>query len=158
MAARMILSDHCIASSLPHRPRRGASRRRRRIFPCPCAMRRAWPWRTRSRSGDQHHQMRGIGFIQPGGELNPAIRSIGQGAATSVWAATAPELAGRGGLVLETAAWRCPLGRASIPGMASTLRSRIRKAPPAFGKLPWRCWRPAWDISSQGVSPSAVKR
>ena len=46
-------------------------------------------------------QMRSIGFIQADGEVNPAVRSIEQGAATTVWGATAPELAGRGGLVLE---------------------------------------------------------
>jgi NAD(P)-dependent dehydrogenase (short-subunit alcohol dehydrogenase family) len=45
-----------------------------------------------------------IGFIAPDGTVNPAVKSVEQGAATSVWAATAPELEGRGGLILEDCA------------------------------------------------------
>jgi NAD(P)-dependent dehydrogenase (short-subunit alcohol dehydrogenase family) len=45
-----------------------------------------------------------IGFIDQDGTINPAVKSTEQGAATSVWAATAPELEGRGGLILEDCA------------------------------------------------------
>ena len=44
---------------------------------------------------------RQIGFIREDGSVSPMMRSIAEGAATSVWAAVAPELAGLGGLVLE---------------------------------------------------------
>ncbi|WP_174274192.1 SDR family NAD(P)-dependent oxidoreductase [Sphingomonas bacterium] len=44
---------------------------------------------------------RQIGFIREDGSVNPVMKSVAQGAATSVWAAVAPELAGRGGLILE---------------------------------------------------------
>lgn len=44
---------------------------------------------------------RRIGFILPDGTLNPMVKTIPQAAATTVWAAVAPELEGRGGLVLE---------------------------------------------------------
>lgn len=47
---------------------------------------------------------RQIGFIREDGSISPLMKSIGQGAATSVWATVAPELAGRGGLVLEDCA------------------------------------------------------
>jgi NAD(P)-dependent dehydrogenase (short-subunit alcohol dehydrogenase family) len=47
---------------------------------------------------------RRIGFILPDGTMNPYVKTVGQGAATSVWAAVAPELEGRGGLVLEDCA------------------------------------------------------
>lgn len=44
---------------------------------------------------------RRIGFINPDGSINERVKTVEQAAATSVWAATAAELAGRGGLVLE---------------------------------------------------------
>jgi NAD(P)-dependent dehydrogenase (short-subunit alcohol dehydrogenase family) len=47
---------------------------------------------------------RRIGFIDADGSVNSMVKSIPQAAATTVWAATAPELAGRGGLVLEDCA------------------------------------------------------
>ena len=55
----------------------------------------------------RHHGealMRAIGFIQPDGASNPVLKTPEQGAATTVWASTAPELQGRGGLVLEDCA------------------------------------------------------
>lgn len=45
-----------------------------------------------------------IGFMRPDGSPNPVLKTIEQAAATSVWAATAPELEGRSGLVLEDCA------------------------------------------------------
>ncbi|CAN7180014.1 SDR family NAD(P)-dependent oxidoreductase [Phenylobacterium sp. LjRoot219] len=53
---------------------------------------------------------RRIGFILDDGSVNPDVKSLGQGAATTLWATTAPELAGRGGLVLEDCAEALPVG------------------------------------------------
>jgi NAD(P)-dependent dehydrogenase (short-subunit alcohol dehydrogenase family) len=47
---------------------------------------------------------RRIGFISDDGSLHPLLKTAAQAAATSLWAATAPELEGRGGLVLEDCA------------------------------------------------------
>jgi NAD(P)-dependent dehydrogenase (short-subunit alcohol dehydrogenase family) len=47
---------------------------------------------------------RRIGFINADGSVNPMVKTIAQAAATTVWAATALELQGRGGLVLEDCA------------------------------------------------------
>jgi NAD(P)-dependent dehydrogenase (short-subunit alcohol dehydrogenase family) len=44
---------------------------------------------------------RKIGFISEDGSLNPILKTAAQAAATTLWAATAAELEGRGGLVLE---------------------------------------------------------
>ena len=53
---------------------------------------------------------RRIGFIREDGSVDPMVKTAAQAAATSVWAATAPELAGRGGLVLEDCAEALPVG------------------------------------------------
>ena len=53
---------------------------------------------------------RRIGFIKEDGSLHEKVKSIGQAAATSVWAAVAPELKGRGGLVLEECGEALPAG------------------------------------------------
>jgi NAD(P)-dependent dehydrogenase (short-subunit alcohol dehydrogenase family) len=58
---------------------------------------------------------RRIGFIQEDGSVNPAMKSVEQGAATTVWAATAPELQGRGGLVLEDCVEALPVGPETHP-------------------------------------------
>ena len=42
-----------------------------------------------------------IGFLDPDGQPHPLLKSVEQAAATSMWAAVAPELDGKGGLVLE---------------------------------------------------------
>jgi len=49
-----------------------------------------------------------MGFIGPDGSPHPLVKTPEQGAATAVWAATAPELAGRGGMVLEDCAPSMP--------------------------------------------------
>lgn len=46
-------------------------------------------------------EMRGFGWIDAEGRVNERFKSPEQGAATSVWAALAPELEGVGGLYLE---------------------------------------------------------
>ncbi|MET0335101.1 MAG: oxidoreductase [Rhizobacter sp.] len=49
-------------------------------------------------------EMEAMGWVKPGAEpgyIPPGFKNPEQGAATSVWAATAPELQGRGGLYLE---------------------------------------------------------
>jgi NAD(P)-dependent dehydrogenase (short-subunit alcohol dehydrogenase family) len=56
---------------------------------------------------------RRIGFIHADGSLDPMMKTAAQAAATSVWAATAPELAGRGGLVLEDCGVALPAGPGS---------------------------------------------
>ena len=53
---------------------------------------------------------RRIGFTLPDGSASPFLRTTAQAAATTVWAATALELAGRGGLVLEDCAEALPVG------------------------------------------------
>jgi NAD(P)-dependent dehydrogenase (short-subunit alcohol dehydrogenase family) len=53
---------------------------------------------------------RQIGFIQADGTPNPILKTGAQAAATTMWAATAPELHGRGGLVLEDCAEALPAG------------------------------------------------
>jgi NAD(P)-dependent dehydrogenase (short-subunit alcohol dehydrogenase family) len=58
---------------------------------------------------------RRIGFILEDGSNNPAMKSVEQGAATTVWAATAPGLEGRGGLVLEDCAEALPVGPETHP-------------------------------------------
>lgn len=67
-----------------------------------------------SLTGLQRHHgealKRRIGFIREDGSLDPMMKTAGQAAATSVWAAVAPELEGRGGLVLEDCAEALPVG------------------------------------------------
>ncbi|AYJ85299.1 SDR family NAD(P)-dependent oxidoreductase (plasmid) [Sphingomonas paeninsulae] len=45
--------------------------------------------------------IKAIGFVDADGNPNPAMKTVEQAAATSVWAAIAPELLGRSGLILE---------------------------------------------------------
>lgn len=47
---------------------------------------------------------RRIGFIHADGSIDPMVKTIGEAAATTVWAATTPALQGIGGLVLEDCA------------------------------------------------------
>ena len=54
---------------------------------------------------------RRIGFIEEDGSVNAMVKTSAQAAATTVWATIAPELAGRGGLVLEDCAEALPVGR-----------------------------------------------
>jgi NAD(P)-dependent dehydrogenase (short-subunit alcohol dehydrogenase family) len=49
-------------------------------------------------------EKRALGWIDEAGNPNPRFKTPAMGAATSVWAALAPELAGRGGLYLEDCA------------------------------------------------------
>lgn len=58
---------------------------------------------------------RRIGFIREDGSVDPKVKTAAQAAATAVWAATAPELAGRGGLVLEDCAVALPVGPETHP-------------------------------------------
>lgn len=67
-----------------------------------------------SLTGLQRHHgealKRKIGFIHEDGSLDPMMKTASQAAATSVWAATARELEGRGGLVLEDCWEALPVG------------------------------------------------
>jgi NAD(P)-dependent dehydrogenase (short-subunit alcohol dehydrogenase family) len=60
---------------------------------------------------------RKIGFIDEAGAVNAMVKTAAQAAATSVWAATAPELERRGGLVLEDCAEALPVGPDTHPWM-----------------------------------------
>jgi NAD(P)-dependent dehydrogenase (short-subunit alcohol dehydrogenase family) len=59
-------------------------------------------------TGLQKHMSRdeklALGWIDEAGTPNPRFKSAEQGAATSIWAAVAPELAGQGGRYLEDCA------------------------------------------------------
>ena len=66
----------------------------------------------------RHHgdeMKRRIGFILPDGTVNPAVKSIAQAAATTLWAASSPELEQRGGLVLEDCGEALPVGPLTHP-------------------------------------------
>lgn len=67
-----------------------------------------------SLTGLQRHHgealKRKIGFILEDGSLDPMMKTAGQAAATSVWAAVATDLEGRGGLVLEDCGEALPVG------------------------------------------------
>jgi NAD(P)-dependent dehydrogenase (short-subunit alcohol dehydrogenase family) len=58
---------------------------------------------------------RQIGFVHEDGSLDPMMKTAAQAAATSVWAATAPELERRGGLVLEDCGEALPVGPDTHP-------------------------------------------
>ncbi|MDE2404768.1 MAG: SDR family NAD(P)-dependent oxidoreductase [Sphingomonadales bacterium] len=58
---------------------------------------------------------RRIGFIRDDGSVDDWVKTPAQAAATPVWAAVAPELAGRGGLVLEECGEALPVGPDTHP-------------------------------------------
>jgi NAD(P)-dependent dehydrogenase (short-subunit alcohol dehydrogenase family) len=60
---------------------------------------------------------RQIGFIDEDGNVDPMVKTTEQAAATSVWAASAPQLEGKGGLVLEDCAEALPAGPDTHPWM-----------------------------------------
>ncbi|MDR2857314.1 MAG: SDR family NAD(P)-dependent oxidoreductase [Novosphingobium sp.] len=72
-----------------------------------------------SLTGLQRHHgealKRKIGFIREDGSLDPMMKTAAQAAATSVWAAVAPELDERGGLVLEDCGEALPVGPDTHP-------------------------------------------
>jgi NAD(P)-dependent dehydrogenase (short-subunit alcohol dehydrogenase family) len=76
---------------------------------------------------------RRIGFILPDGSTDPAVKTIAQAAATTVWAATAPELRARGGLVLEDCAEALPVEPTTHPW--SGFDTRV--ADPETARLLW---------------------
>jgi NAD(P)-dependent dehydrogenase (short-subunit alcohol dehydrogenase family) len=76
---------------------------------------------------------RRIGFILPDGSINPAVKTIAQAAATTLWAATAAELQGRGGLVLENCAEAQPVGPDTHPWAGFD----ARVADPETARLLW---------------------
>jgi hypothetical protein len=60
-------------------------------------------------------------FIDENGRICPHVKSVEQGAATSVWAAVAPELENKGGLYLDDCSIAEPavLGNENLKGYAS---------------------------------------
>ena len=88
---------------------------------------------------------RTIGFISEDGSLNPMLKTAAQAAATTLWAATAPELEGRGGLVLEDCAEAVPAGPDTHPwsGFDATVAD-----PDTARRL--------WDLSVELISALTV--
>ncbi len=58
-------------------------------------------------------EMIAFGWMDEAGKINDRFKSTEQGAATSVWAALAPELEGKGGLYLEDCAEAAPWSEAN---------------------------------------------
>jgi NAD(P)-dependent dehydrogenase (short-subunit alcohol dehydrogenase family) len=76
---------------------------------------------------------RRIGFILPDGSLNPVLKTTAQAAATTLWAATTPQLSARGGLVLEDCAESPAVGPETHPW--SGFDARV--ADPDSARLLW---------------------
>jgi NAD(P)-dependent dehydrogenase (short-subunit alcohol dehydrogenase family) len=70
---------------------------------------------------------RRIGFILPDGTRNPYLKTTAQAAATTLWAASAPELKDRGGLVLEDCAEALPVGPETHPWSGFDVRVADRE-------------------------------
>jgi NAD(P)-dependent dehydrogenase (short-subunit alcohol dehydrogenase family) len=70
---------------------------------------------------------RRIGFILPDGTRNPYLKTTSQAAATTLWAASAPELKDRGGLVLEDCAEALPVGPETHPWSGFDVRVADRE-------------------------------
>lgn len=64
---------------------------------------------------------RQIGFIDEDGNVSEMVKTTEQAAATSAWAVVAPELDGRGGLVLEDCDLALPVGPETHPWMGYDL-------------------------------------
>ena len=79
-----------------------------------------------------------MGWVTADGVVNPLFKTVEQGAATSVWAATSPQLAGLGGLYCED----CDVARAVAPEDKGTA-----------GVRPWAVDRAAaeqlWTLSER---------
>ena len=67
-------------------------------------------------------EMRAMGWIDEEGRLNEVFKTPEQGAATTVWAATAPELESRGGVYCED----CDIAAPAQEGRFSGYRPHIR--------------------------------
>ena len=78
---------------------------------------------------------RRIGFIHADGRVDDWVKTAGQAAATTVWAALAPELAGRGGLVLEDCGVAMPVGPDTHPWAGFD----VGVADPATARALWTC-------------------
>jgi NAD(P)-dependent dehydrogenase (short-subunit alcohol dehydrogenase family) len=76
----------------------------------------------------------------PGEEL--VFKSLEQGAATTVWAATAPELDGKGGIYLED----CQIARPAVPGSNSGVESYALDAAAAE-----RLWSLSEELAEQSL-------
>ena len=74
-----------------------------------------------------------VGFYDAEGRPHPLLRTAEQGAATAVWAAVAPELEGRGGLILED----CGLARPDGPGVHPWVGAAAHATDPETARLLW---------------------
>lgn len=93
---------------------------------------------------------RKIGFIHADGSVDAMVKTAEQAAATSVWAAVAPELEGRGGLVLEDCAEALPVGPDTHPwsGYDASV------ADPETARL---LWEHSLDLIRQLAGPSSSR-
>lgn len=92
---------------------------------------------------------RKIGFINEDGSVNAMVKTTEQAAATSVWAATAPELEGRGGLVLEDCGEALPVGPDTHPWMGYDASI----ADPENARA---LWEHSLDLIREFVGPGAL--
>lgn len=83
-----------------------------------------------------------MGWISDDGVLNPLFKTPAQGAATSVWAATSPQLAGRGGQYCED----CDIARLWQEGMAGWSGVRAHAIDPATADRLW-----IWSQAATGI-------
>jgi hypothetical protein len=65
-----------------------------------------------------HEEMVELGFVDEHGNMIGEVKSIEQGAATQVWAATAPQLAGLGGVYLQD----CDIAEPAVDGSLDGVR------------------------------------
>lgn len=86
----------------------------------------------------RHMQQEDYDLLTKGGAREMTLKSVEQGAATSVWAATAPSLEGRGGIYLED----CQVAEPAIPGSEGGVESYAVDPDIADG---------LWQISEQLV-------
>ena len=87
-----------------------------------------------------HEEMNALGWLKPDGTPLDIFKSPAQGAATSIWAATAPELAGHGGLYLED----CRVAVPAEPGNRASGFAPHVADPKAAQRL--------WEVSEQLLS------
>ncbi|WP_407565488.1 SDR family NAD(P)-dependent oxidoreductase [Streptomyces sp. 184] len=91
------------------------------------------------------------GWIDEDGNLSGAFKTVEQGAATQVWAATAPALAGLGGVYCED----CDVAEPAAPGGEQELRPGVRDhaTDPAQAARLWALSAELTGIDAFGAAP-----
>ncbi|HZS08305.1 MAG TPA: oxidoreductase [Blastocatellia bacterium] len=94
-------------------------------------------------TGLQQHltqeEMTAMGWFDKDGKPHPVFKTVAGGASTSVWAATAPELEGKGGLYLED----CNEGEPAVPEKRTSGYHPHARDPEAAARL--------WKVSEEMV-------